>query len=75
MEEHDKDYIVIDQQTFVQSKQGVCVKDGKLHAKVYSTVYKLVPASEGTPCYVNDVSIVDSTSTCYWGEKVEAKEV
>ena len=75
MEEHDKDYIVVDQQTFVQSKQDVYIKDGKLHKQVHSVVYKLVPTSKGTPCYANDVSIVDSTSSSFWEKKVKTEEI
>ena len=76
MEEHEnKDFIVIDRETFVKGKQGVHIKDGKLHAKVYSIVYKLVPSDEGTQCYKNDISIVDPNSDVYWGNKVESKIV
>lgn len=76
MEEIDGEFIIIDKETFVQSKMEVQVVKGKLHKKVYSVVYKLVPnKNEGTACHHTDISIVDTTSKKYWGNKVKSEKI
>jgi hypothetical protein len=76
MEEMDGEFIIISKETFVQGKLGVQVVKGKLHKKVYSIVYKLVPnENKGTACYHTDISIVDITSKKYWGNKVKSEKI
>lgn len=70
------EFIVIDKETFVLGKMGVQVINEKLHKKVYSVVYKLIPNdSNGTPCCENDVSIIDPNSNNFWGNKVKSEEI
>jgi hypothetical protein len=58
-------YIVIDQQTYVESRYDWVVKEGKLTKLVPGIVItKLKPSTEGIDCVFDDVSIlVDSKYT------------
>ena len=75
MEKNEGSFIVIDEETFVRSKMDIQVIDKKLHTKIHSIVYKLVPTNDGTPCYKDDISIIDDSSDVFWGDKTKSTEV
>jgi len=59
MEDLPGNYIEIDADTYRLSSLRVRVIDGKLiHIKPKKTIFKLVPSSDGTPCSLDNVSIV-----------------
>jgi len=52
-------HIVIDSQTFAESRYDIRVIDGQIVKNVnYIIVEKLVPSNNGTPCHPYDVSII-----------------
>ena len=59
MEQQSGNYIDIDAVTYQLSSQRVQVIEGKLvHIIPKKTVTKLVPGPMGTPCLINNISIV-----------------
>lgn len=71
-EKPEGNYIVIDADTYAQSRPDIRVVDGKIATSSYgSVVSKLIPDSTGITCASEDVSIiVDHT---YVGETIKWK--
>ena len=63
-------YVVIDKQTFLEGRMDLRIIDGEIStATPNAVVYKLMPSTEGTRCYKNDVSIIiedDTIETIKW---------
>ena len=63
MEDLPGKYIEISVQQFAASDPHVRVKDGRLIKQTTSSTTKLVPATDGTPCAVDNITlVVDTTS-------------
>ena len=59
MEDLPGNYIEIDAETYQRSRSNVRVVDGKLVPVVYKRpVSKLKPSTTGTPCSIDNVSVV-----------------
>jgi len=74
-EKLEGDYIVIDAQTFAESRYDVKVRSGKIVANFSSAVVvKLTKNTEGTLCAADDISIIvdedDDIEKQYWKLKV-----
>jgi hypothetical protein len=74
-EKLEGNYIVIDAQTFAESRYDVKVRAGKIVANFSSAVVvKLTKNTEGTLCSVDDISIIvdedDEVEKQYWKLKV-----
>jgi len=67
-------YIVIDSQTFAESRYDIRVIDGTIVKNInYVIVEKLVPSDIGVPCHVDDISIIvdeDTIDKKRWSVKV-----
>lgn len=51
-------YLEITAQQFAMASRRVQVRHGKLVARVDTTVHKLVPGDQGTPCHPKNVCVV-----------------
>ena len=58
MEEFPYKYIEVDRDTLNRAPMYVRVVDGKVKYLKTSTILRLYPGEEGTPCHPNNVSIV-----------------
>ena len=70
MEDHSGKYIEITAEQYAESSGRVIVKNGKLVKQYQTTTSKLVLAQHGTPCHLEDVTIVvDSEPNQKWNLK------
>lgn len=70
-------YIVIDSQTFAEARNDIRVVDGKISTVTSSaTVYKLMPNEiEGTPCSIDDISIIVDKNDTHTKWKLKTYEL
>lgn len=63
-------FIVIDKQTFIEGRMDLRIVNGKISTvQPNAVVYKLMPSTEGTSCYSDDISIIvndETVSTTKW---------
>ena len=61
------EYIVVDKETFAQHRFDCIVRGGKI-VSYRLPIGKLVPSESGTPCTIDDVSIiaVEGQPSRYW---------
>jgi hypothetical protein len=70
---HDGNYVIIDAQTYAESRPDVRVVDGKLvKINTHSVISRLVPDNEGTLCEREDLSILTDVDGQYWNLKTYA---
>ena len=66
-EKPEGDYIVIDTQTYAESRPDIRVVDGMIVRDSASTLYsRLHRSTTGTLCEVEDVSIITEADGQYW---------
>jgi len=65
MQDETGNYIVIDQETYTQSRYDIQVKDGKIKKNTLESTGKLAPAEAGTRTHNTDITIIttDEQST------------
>lgn len=69
------DYIVIDSDTYFQSRFDIKIVEGKI-TKIYDKmlIAKLTPSDSGTSCYSSDVSIIhDGINSKKWSLKTNER--
>ena len=69
MEDVPGDYLQIDLETYSQSRYDIIVVDNQIKLLQKSGLKKLLPGTEGTPCCVDNVMIVDLSSPLKWSFK------
>jgi hypothetical protein len=63
-------YLELTQEQYAQGKSNIRVRDGKIVELTWTTSYKLVPGTTGTPCDPRDVAVVaNSDSATYWSKR------
>ena len=63
-------YLVVDKQTFDESRYDIYVKDGNIERIKHEPLGKLVPGNDGTATHPSDITIVSKTEySTYWKTK------
>lgn len=59
-------YIVIDAQTYAESRPDVRVVDGRIAQSSATTIARLYPSDSGTLCEREDLSVITDQDGQYW---------
>jgi hypothetical protein len=64
-------FIVIDKMAYITARHDVRVVDNKLiRSTTGSHILKLIPTLTGTPCYKDNILVIDDTDPVYWDLRV-----